>query len=63
MAPTLSTSSYSPARLRSWLLRLPLFTRIVFLLIVAVWALELNASWNIAGWGALVPSKVGLQSS
>ena len=61
MAPTLP--SFNPARLRSYLFRLPLFTRIVLLLIVVFWILEFQSAWDIIGWGGLVPKKVGFTTS
>ncbi|QKX63377.1 uncharacterized protein TRUGW13939_10547 [Talaromyces rugulosus] len=51
---------FSPARLRSYLLRLPLFTRAVLLIIVALWAMELQTVWNIVKWGALIPDEMNL---
>lgn len=58
MAPSLP--SFNPARLRSYIFRLPLFTRIVLLLIVIFWILELQSAWNVVQWGALYPNKVNL---
>jgi glycosylphosphatidylinositol transamidase len=54
---------FSPARLRSYLLRLPLFTRAVLLIIVALWAMELQTVWNIVKWGALIPDEMNLGTS
>jgi hypothetical protein len=61
MAPTLP--SISPARLRSYIFRLPLFTRISLLAITVFWILGLQSAWNVRAWGALVPREVGLASS
>lgn len=61
MAPTLP--SFSPARLRSYLFRLPLFTRVVLLLIVFFWILELQSVWNVVQWGALIPNEINLGTS
>lgn len=61
MAPSLP--SFNPARLRSYIFRLPLFTRIVLLLIVIFWILELQSAWNVVQWGALYPNKVNLGTS
>jgi len=58
MAPTLPT--FNPARLRSYIFRLPLFTRIVLLLIVAFWILELQSAWDVIQWGGLIPREIGL---
>ena len=54
---------FDPRRLRSYLLRLPLFTRIVFVLIVFFWLLEFQSVWNIIQWGALIPREVNLGTS
>ena len=61
MAPTLP--QFNPARLRSYIFRLPLFTRIILLLIILFWILEFQTAWNITQWGALVPSEVNLGTS
>lgn len=61
MAPTLP--QFNPARLRSYIFRLPLFTRIVLVLIIGFWILELQSAWDVVQWGALVPEKVNLGTS
>ena len=61
MAPTLP--SFNPARIRTYIFRLPLFTRIVLLFIIIFWILELQSAWNVAQWGALVPEEVNLGTS
>lgn len=53
----------NPARIRSYLLRLPLFTRLVLLVIVAFWLLELQTIWSVEQWGALIPEEVNLGTS
>ncbi|KAL8717003.1 MAG: hypothetical protein Q9225_005720 [Loekoesia sp. 1 TL-2023] len=58
MAPTLP--SLDIRRLRSYVFRLPLFTRIVVTLIGIFWILELQQVWNVVQWGALVPKEVNL---
>ncbi|MCJ1378053.1 putative rhomboid protease [Xylographa soralifera] len=57
MAPTLP--SFNPARLRSYVFRLPLFTRATLLAILVFWILELQSTWNVVRWGGLVPNEVG----
>lgn len=54
---------FNPARLRSYLLRLPLFTRVVLLIIVALWAMELQTVWNVVKWGALIPDEMNIGTS
>lgn len=61
MAPTLP--QFNSARLRSFIFRIPLFTRLVLLLILLFWILELQTAWDIAQWGALVPLQVNLTTS
>lgn len=63
MAPTSGTQWFYPARLRSYIFRLPLFTRIVILVIVVFWISELQSFWNVVQWGALIPSEIGFGTS
>lgn len=52
----------NPSRIRTYLFRLPLFTRLIFFVIVGLWILELQTVWSVIDWGALIPSEVGLKS-
>ena len=61
MAPTLP--QLNPARFRSYVFRIPLFTRIILFLIILFWVLEFQSTWDIAKWGALVPLEVNLGTS
>ena len=61
MAP--SIPGFHPAKLRSYIFRLPFFTRVILLFIIIFWALELQSAWNVAQWGALVPVEVNLGTS
>jgi GPI-anchor transamidase subunit GAA1 len=68
-APRISTNSLplptrliSPTRIRSYLFRLPLFTRLILLAIIAFWLLELQTVWSVTKWGWLQPSEVNLSS-
>lgn len=47
-------------RIRSYLFRLPLFTRFALILIVLLWALGLQTIWDLRKWGSLIPSEVSL---
>ncbi|KAL8991316.1 MAG: hypothetical protein Q9177_000246 [Variospora cf. flavescens] len=58
MAPTLP--SLDVRRLRSYVLRLPLFTRIILIVIAIFWILELQQVWNVVQWGALIPKEINL---
>lgn len=48
-------------RAKSYVYRLPLFTRLVVFIIVATWVASaaLGKTWDIPAWGALVPDEVG----
>ena len=61
MAPTLP--QFSPAKLRSYIFRLPLLTRMIVLFITIFWILELQSAWDVIHWGALIPNKVNLGTS
>ncbi|KAL1899126.1 putative rhomboid protease [Sporothrix stenoceras] len=52
-------AAFNPARsTRSYLARLPLFTRVVAGLIVALYLLDWLPFWDLRAWGGLVPSKL-----
>ena len=61
MAPTLP--QFNPARIRSYIFRLPFFTRIVLTFIVLFSILELQSVWDVIRWGALIPAEINLGSS
>lgn len=65
MAPpaALPPLPFNPSRLRSYILRIPLFTRLVLLAIVAFGVLELQTLWSVVEWGSLTPNEIGLGSS
>jgi hypothetical protein len=54
---------FNPGRVRTYLVRLPLFTRLVLLIILAFWVLELQTMWSVVQWGALIPDEIGLGTS
>ena len=56
-------AQFNPAKIQRYLFRLPLFTRIILLLIIAFWILELQSAWDVPAWGGLVPEKVNLTTS
>ncbi|KAJ9409022.1 hypothetical protein DTO045G8_3197 [Paecilomyces variotii] len=64
MAPpaTLPPLPFNPARLRSYILRLPLFTRLILLVIIALWILELQTVWSVIQWGSLRPDEISITS-
>ncbi|CAK7272542.1 Putative rhomboid protease [Sporothrix epigloea] len=56
-----ATAVFNPARsTRSYLARLPLFTRVVAGLIVAFYLLDWLPFWDLRAWGSLVPSKLSI---
>ncbi|TVY20008.1 Rhomboid protein 2 [Lachnellula arida] len=60
MAPSLP--QFSAARMRSYIFRLPLFTRSIIFVIVLLWVLGMQSVWDVQAWGALVPMEIGLAS-
>ncbi|OAA54793.1 GPI transamidase component [Niveomyces insectorum RCEF 264] len=55
------TSSFNAARsTRSYLARLPVFTRCIAALVVLVYVLCLQSIWDVRAWGALVPEKLSI---
>lgn len=61
--PTVSIPSLNTSRARSYLFRLPLFTRIALAAIVVTWIVQVAVpGWDVRTWGALVPAEVGLSS-
>jgi len=57
--PSPGTVGFSTLRVRSYVFRLPLFTRIVIGAIALFWVLSLQPVWDVRAWGALAPSKIG----
>jgi GPI-anchor transamidase subunit GAA1 len=55
-----STPSFSTARARAYLHRLPLFTRASIVIMTLFWVLGLQNVWDTRQWGALVPEKLGI---
>lgn len=61
MAPSLP--SLDVRRLRSYIFRLPLFTRVVLVFIGIFWLLELQQVWDVVQWGSLIPKEITLGTS
>lgn len=57
-------ANFSAVRARSYVYRLPLFTRLLLFLIVAAWVatVALGDKFDVKAWGALVPEEVGIAS-
>ncbi|KND90777.1 Rhomboid protein 2 [Tolypocladium ophioglossoides CBS 100239] len=54
---------FSTLRARSYIFRLPLFTRAIILIIVLFWALTLPSVWDVRRWGALIPDQVSFTTA
>lgn len=54
-----SVRNFNAMKARSYLVRLPLFTRAMILIIVLFWILGAQSVWNVRQWGALIPDQVG----
>ncbi|KAK2038935.1 rhomboid family protein [Colletotrichum somersetense] len=61
MAPNMT--SFSTLRARTYVLRLPLFTRVVLLIIVVAWIAGVQSAWDLRQWGALIPDQLTFTSS
>ncbi|KAL1852033.1 hypothetical protein VTK73DRAFT_9316 [Phialemonium thermophilum] len=60
--PTPSVPSFSTQRARSYVLRLPLFTRAVIVAICVFWLLDLLPLWDLRKWGSWSPAEFGFKS-
>jgi hypothetical protein len=58
-----SLPQFSAARARSYIFRLPLFTRCIILVIALLWLVSLQSAWDVQQWGALIPKEIGLATS
>ncbi|KAF9870404.1 hypothetical protein CkaCkLH20_12071 [Colletotrichum karsti] len=58
-----NVTTFSTLRARSYIFRLPLFTRIVVVAIVAAWAASLQSTWDVKDWGALIPDQLSFTAS
>ncbi|KAI1262007.1 Gaa1-like protein [Xylariaceae sp. FL1019] len=52
--------SFNAARARSYLLRLPLFTRAMVVAMVAFWLAGFQSVLDIQQWGSLIPNEMGI---
>jgi len=60
---TPSLPQFSATRMRSYIFRLPLFTRAVVLIITGLWVISMQSVWDLQKWGALIPDEIGLSTS
>jgi glycosylphosphatidylinositol transamidase len=49
---------FSTLRARSYLVRLPLFTRVIALIICLTWLIGVQSMWDVRQWGTLYPAEV-----
>jgi GPI-anchor transamidase subunit GAA1 len=49
-------------RLRSYIFRLPLFTRCTLFIIVAFWIIGIQELWDVRQWGEIIPDGIGIFS-
>ncbi|KAH9904566.1 Gaa1-like protein [Xylariomycetidae sp. FL2044] len=57
-----TVQSFSALRARSYIFRLPLFTRCIILIIVAFWLVGIQSVWDLRQWGALIPNEIGIKT-
>ncbi|KAK6837893.1 rhomboid family protein [Apiospora arundinis] len=53
-----NVQSFSTLRARSYVFRLPLFTRLMVLAIVVLWLVGIQSAWDLRKWGALIPDEM-----
>lgn len=53
-------TALNTTRARTYVFRLPLFTRVVIIAIVGFWLAGLQSIVDIQQWGALIPDEMGL---
>ncbi|KAG9251686.1 rhomboid family protein [Emericellopsis atlantica] len=58
-----SVQGFSTSRARSYIFRLPLFTRVIVAIICALWLVGVQSVWDIREFGALVPSKINFATA
>ncbi|KAI2634559.1 rhomboid family protein [Xylaria nigripes] len=52
--------SLNAQRARSYLIRLPLFTRAMLVIMIAFGLAGLQSTWDLRQWGALIPDELGI---
>lgn len=55
--------NFNTLRARSYVTRLPLFTRLIILVIVAAWIASVQSVWDLREWGALIPDQISITSA
>ncbi|PQE14355.1 Rhomboid 2 protein [Rutstroemia sp. NJR-2017a BBW] len=60
--PVITLPQFGATRLRSYILRLPLFTRCIIGIMILLWIVSIQKVWDVQKWGALYPDEIGLSS-
>jgi len=55
--------SLNAGRARSYLFRLPLFTRAMLIIMITFGLAGLQSVWDIQQWGALIPNEMNITTS
>jgi hypothetical protein len=50
--------SFNTLRARSYISRLPLFTRFINVVLFLVWLLGVQSVWDVRQWGTLYPAEI-----
>ncbi|KAH6989447.1 rhomboid family protein [Ilyonectria robusta] len=58
-----SVQSFNTVRARSYVSRLPLFTRIIVVIIFAFWAAGFQSVLDLQKWGALIPDQISITAA
>jgi len=54
---------FNSSRARSYLSRLPLFTRALIVVIAALWLATLQSAFDLKQWGSLIPDEINIFTS
>lgn len=55
-----SVQSFNTLRARSYVSRLPLFTRAIIIIILAVWLAGFQSFLDVRQWGSLIPDQISI---
>lgn len=58
-----SVQNFNALRARSYISRIPLFTRAIALIIVLLWVVGTQSVWDLRKWGALIPSELNFATA
>ncbi|CAJ2508827.1 Uu.00g138530.m01.CDS01 [Anthostomella pinea] len=57
-----NVQGFSAARARSYVFRVPLFTRAMVVIMVAFWLASLQSVWDLQQWGSLIPNEINIKT-